>query len=162
MNEYTKMANRIFADHERAATRVGVIVMDPEENCLALLRSPTKKNFPDTWGTPGGQIEAGETPIQTAIREFKEKAGGTLISPSLFYANRQNGWNLITFVGYCAEGFKPVLNDEHTDFKWVPFSKWPRPASPGMERILNDPHLSQLVEIYAQIHRARKSFTLSL
>lgn len=54
---------------------------------LFLAVHPTRKNF---WEIPKGEIDAGETPEATAIREFKEETGITIYK------------NELQYMGYCS------------------------------------------------------------
>ncbi len=55
--------------------RVGVAswIINPSGLILMGLRLGT--HGAETWGAPGGHLEVGETPIQTAIRETMEETG---------------------------------------------------------------------------------------
>lgn len=46
------------------------------ENVLLQLRAPEKKSFPNKWDiSVAGHVDAGETPLQAAQREFHEELG---------------------------------------------------------------------------------------
>lgn len=51
---------------------VGCIIPDKSGKILLLHR---QKGLKDQWETPGGKLEAGETPGQAAVREVKEEIG---------------------------------------------------------------------------------------
>jgi 8-oxo-dGTP pyrophosphatase MutT (NUDIX family) len=153
MTDLSKMANTIFPDPKRGPFRVGVIAFDREGNCLALLRSDTQ-HFPRTWGTPGGKIKPGETPTQAVIREFREETGGDLISLTPIFCEEQNKLKFLTYLGLCAGQFTPVLNEEHISFRWQPFSDWPKPASPGMQSIIDHEQLPEIIRQYDETNRS--------
>lgn len=144
MIDLSKLANKIFPDDEHKPFRVGVIAMAPSGNCLSVLRSKTQR-FPETWGAPGGQIDAGETAAQAAIREFEEETGGKLTSIIPLLYNQQGGFTFLTFLGFCDEEFVPVLDYEHTAHRWSPFNQWPQPASPAMQSLIEDDHTCGII-----------------
>jgi 8-oxo-dGTP pyrophosphatase MutT (NUDIX family) len=152
MTDLSQLANTIFPDPKRGPFRVGVIAFDGTGNCLALLRSDSQ-NFPRTWGTPGGKMKSGETPTQAVIREFKEETGGDLISLTPLFYEEQNKLTFLTFLGLCAEQFTPVLNKEHIAFQWQDFSDWPKPASPGMQSIIDHERLPEMIRQYVELNR---------
>lgn len=52
---------------------VAVIVEDPRGRVLLLLRGPTAPWMPNRWNLPGGKIERGESSLEAAMRETREK-----------------------------------------------------------------------------------------
>ena len=57
--------------------RVLIFAFDRIGKVLLLKGAPTKKIWPNVWNGLGGHIEAGESPIEAAQREFKEESGLT-------------------------------------------------------------------------------------
>lgn len=57
---------------DRAKVGVGVIIM--RDGKILLLRR-TGSHGSGTWSVPGGHIEYGESPSETAVRETKEETG---------------------------------------------------------------------------------------
>lgn len=53
-----------------------------EDNKVVVIKYTTENNF-GYYDIPGGKIEDGEKPYQTAIREFKEETGIDIINPIL-------------------------------------------------------------------------------
>jgi 8-oxo-dGTP pyrophosphatase MutT (NUDIX family) len=66
-------------DRSRAYVAAGVLFFDDADRIL--LVDPTYK---DGWDIPGGYVETGETPAQTAAREVREELGiETAVGPLL-------------------------------------------------------------------------------
>jgi mutator protein MutT len=61
----------------RKAAAVAVVVVEDEQGTGILLttRPETMRAHPGQWALPGGRIDAGETPEQTALRELAEELG---------------------------------------------------------------------------------------
>lgn len=54
------------------------------EQKILLLRTDNEHKFQNkVWGVPGGKLEAGETPIEAAVRELQEETGLKLNSDQL-------------------------------------------------------------------------------
>lgn len=77
------------------------------------------------WGTPGGKLEPGETPLAAVIREVQEETGIILNPQQLFYAGKRfvqipEGEFIFHFFHTRFET-KPevVINQEHEKFCWV-------------------------------------------
>jgi dihydroneopterin triphosphate diphosphatase len=94
---------------------------------LQMLRSPVTAMMGGVWGMPGGAIEAGERPSEAARRELFEEAGLVPLElylldfVSSFYSESLNA--IIHGVNYCAiidPNAKVTLNDEHTEYRWLP------------------------------------------
>jgi len=69
-----------FDDHRRAsaaltAAAVAVTIFEHEDEGAVIVtkRAPRLKDHGGQWAMPGGRIDAGETPIQAALRELHEE-----------------------------------------------------------------------------------------
>ena len=81
------------------------------------------------WGTPGGHVEAGETPFEAMVRELREETGWSGQIENLRFCKPMHmGYRL--YFGEVEEEFVPQLNEEHTKYKWA--EGCPRPGHPGL------------------------------
>ena len=91
---------------------------------LFLFRSANRKIDPNTWCTPGGKMEEGETKKECIAREMREEVG-------LSYTPETFGYIRETYCRYAEFDFvyhifhvmvqeepKVVLNEEHTKYAW--------------------------------------------
>jgi 8-oxo-dGTP pyrophosphatase MutT (NUDIX family) len=111
------------------------ILLTHGERALFLKRSPTARDHAGEWCCPGGSVEGGETLEQAARRETAEETGiAGLITGDLTRIDEGNGF--VTFRQNVGEEADPVLDGEHTEFKWAPMSDPPTPLHPGVAATL--------------------------
>lgn len=99
---------------------------DGSHEFLQVLRA-RGKYMGETWQLVTGGIDEGETAWQAALRELKEETGLMAIEfyqvdvVNTFYLAKTDSISMSPmFCAIVATGAKVTLNDEHTDFRWVP------------------------------------------
>ena len=94
------------------------------ERALVLRRRPTDRSFANQWCLPGGRVEVGEAPEQTAVRETAEETG-LVVCVEHVLGERvvelpERG---IEFLIHCFAAIAPddrvVLSDEHVASRWL-------------------------------------------
>jgi 8-oxo-dGTP diphosphatase len=89
------------------------------EKVLIAKRSTIVKNS-GLWNFFGGKINDGETPLDAAVRELNEEAGILVNTNQLIYIGQSLIDNIIhLFVFLSINEINPILNEEHTEFKWI-------------------------------------------
>jgi dATP pyrophosphohydrolase len=94
---------------------------------LQLLRAPGQGDYGGIWSIVYGGIKSGETAVEAALRELREETG---LKPTafhqvefleMFYHRGRDRVNVLpVFAAAAPRNHKVVLNDEHSDFRWVP------------------------------------------
>lgn len=109
---------------------------------LISLRSPYVLE-PGTWGLWGGKLDDVDTNniIFTAKREFKEETGynGKIdVIPSYIY--KETDFIYYNFIGIVKNEFKPHLNWESQNYKWVTLEELLEiePKHFGLEKLINN------------------------
>ena len=105
---------------------------------------------PNTWGTFGGAMDAGEDPRTAIKREVQEEAGytGPLKLIPLMVFNHASGFRYSNFLAVVKSEFKPVFDWETQGSGWFEFGKWPKPLHPGLAGLLNDPSSVNTIKKY--------------
>jgi 8-oxo-dGTP pyrophosphatase MutT (NUDIX family) len=91
------------------------------KRCLVGLRS-ADVNTPHTWGAFGGTIDEGESPAIGAKREFIEEtnfSGNIKLIPAYVFHNQAKGYTYHNFIGIIENEFRPHINWEFDDLRWV-------------------------------------------
>ena len=82
----------------KTKSQCGLILDNGSGKILLQLRdNKSTIQYPNSWGTFGGQIEDGETPEQAIIREIKEEIDYNLTSPEYFDNYPFDGYNIYMF-----------------------------------------------------------------
>jgi len=117
----------------------------PALDVLALRRAPGGRS-PGSWETVHGHIEAGETPVEAALRELREETGleparlYNLSRVEAFYRHRTDEIALIpVFAGVVDAGAEARPSSEHDRVEWLaPALAVGRFAWPRERRALDD------------------------
>jgi len=88
---------------------------------LILQRSTKETSKHGLWELPGGKVEEGETPRETAVVEVKEEAGLDIKLKANLGPHHDDKMKK-TYHAYVAvpkKGQRVKLSEEHSDYKWV-------------------------------------------
>jgi 8-oxo-dGTP diphosphatase len=88
---------------------------------LILQRSTKETSKHGLWELPGGKVEKGETPRETAVIEVKEEAGLDIKLKANLGPHHDDKMKK-TYHAYVAvpkKGQRVKLSEEHSDYKWV-------------------------------------------
>lgn len=95
-----------------------------------LLKRAVTTFFGNEWFHIAGEIEQGESASDAIVREIKEETGlkiNNLYSADFceqFYSVNTDCITIVpAFVAFVDENQKIILNEEHTEYKWVTFSE---------------------------------------
>lgn len=111
---------------------------------LLVLRSD-EGDEPNTWcGLGGGRdrLPNGEfeTLDETVRREAYEEAGFPMDAPCDLYLidtdQQPDGFKFTNYLALVPKEFKPVLNEEHKDFRWSKWDQFPANMHPKMLEVL--------------------------
>lgn len=125
---------------------------------LYLLRHDSRN--PETWGLPGGKVDADETLLQALERECHEEIGQfpeyVRMMPLEQFTSADGAFIYHTFFCCVPTEFRPVLNDEHLGYAWIDSMTWPKPMHPGLWNTINfDAIKSKIETIKATIHTSQ-------
>ena len=115
------------ASSQDAASLAAGILYLANSRVLLLKRGTDTVHHPGTWAFPAGHVEAGETPLQAALRESKEEVGH---APESAERLREGGG----FTLFLSRGqpFTPALNEESDGYVWARPDDLPQPLHPGV------------------------------
>ena len=101
------------------------LISRPRISVLLMQRGADAPTFPNCWGMPGGLLEEGEEPFQTAAREALEEVG-VRFSPLLpaFYEGEWENRKLSYFTGWWEAPQNIVVQaSEVADWRWFTFEE---------------------------------------
>lgn len=100
-------------------------------NKILLMKRRDDRVNGGVWALPAGTIEAGESPLQAACREFTEETGKRLYRASPAWSDG----NFAAYVSY-GEEFVPTLCEEHAAYVWVTPEEMPQPLHAGLREMI--------------------------
>ena len=102
---------------------VSIWVVNDHGEILLTLRAPEKKSWAGYWENSGGAVQAGETPLQAAVRELQEETGIHATQNELHFIGTDRWCEGFMDVFLCHKTVpleKIVLQPTETaDAKWV-------------------------------------------
>jgi len=100
------------------------VIQNEEGKILTIFRTETAPSRPNTWDLPGGEVDFGESAIDSIKREIKEETGLEVEDVRPFdvethlFPEEDVYWFTIAYK--CkALSDNVVLSWEHNDYKWV-------------------------------------------
>ncbi len=126
---------------DRAKVGVGVLIV---KDGLLLLQKRTGSHGEGSWSCPGGHIEFGETPEQTAIRETKEEVGLTIgggqivaLTNDLFEVEQKHYITIWVLAEDIGDEEIVLKKDETSEHGWFPIDTLPSPLFVPLGNLLN-------------------------
>lgn len=123
--------------------RVGVGVLIVRDGLL-LMQQRTGSHGDGTWSVPGGHIEHGETPQQTAVRETKEELNLTIESARLvavtsdLFPEEQKHYITLWLRAENIGDEEICINErECSAYGWFPLDALPSPLFVPLQNLLN-------------------------
>lgn len=147
-------------EHRRAAVAVPVVEQghgaglnglpsfeqwSPAPALLLTRRASTLRKHAGQWALPGGRMDSGETPEQTALRELAEEVGLQLDASAVLgrlddYATR-SGYVITPVVVWAGAAREVVANaDEVAAMHRIPFTELLRPDAPLLNQVKGAAH----------------------
>lgn len=115
----------------------GVLLFSRKTGRFLFVKRGPNGDQPGTWCTGGGGVEENET-IEQAVRRENQEELGFDGDYELIHMDRQAspGFVFHNHMAVIEDEFEPVLNDEHTEYKWCEPDEIPEPLHPGLRLAL--------------------------
>lgn len=104
-----------------------------------------------TWSLPGGHLEFGETPIQTAVREVAEETGLTIrncrfgaITNDIFKTENKHYITIWILSDYDSGEVKNMEPNKCLEQKWFTFENLPSPLFLPWEQLLKSEFIDSI------------------
>jgi 8-oxo-dGTP diphosphatase len=106
--------------------KVSAAVIEIGNFFLICRRHRSSRRFPFKWEFPGGKVEAGETPVETVVREIREELGIIAHGPRPLkdYPYRYGNEDTVHLYFFSVPAFdNTVKNLQFDSLAWVPAEK---------------------------------------
>lgn len=124
----------------------GAVCIFAYQNQWLFVQNITDDPHGDLWGIPGGKMDAGETPLETVIREMREETGLSLHPKRLtflrtVYIEPKDRRSYALHAFYTQSDIKPkqiILDSrEHQNYAWLSAEEALRqPLLPGSDQLI--------------------------
>jgi len=117
----------------------GVLLFSRKTGRFLFVKRGPNGDEPGTWCTGGGGVEPDET-IEQAVRRENQEELGFDGEYELIHMDRQAspGFVFHNHMAVIDDEFEPVLNDEHTEYRWCEPDQIPEPLHPGLRLALSN------------------------
>jgi 8-oxo-dGTP pyrophosphatase MutT (NUDIX family) len=115
----------------------GCLIFANDTNRILLQYRSNSVSNGNCWGTWGGEMEKGETPEQTVIRELNEESGYNGDIKLIPLKNFESKYIYYNFLGIVPKEFTPKLNIESDKAKWFDYYNLPNNLHFGLNWLLN-------------------------
>lgn len=126
----------------------GILVLAKDTGRFMALKRSDHVQQSRTWALTGGLMEKGETPAQTAEREFREETEypGNLLKLTQLATFNSDKLTYYNFIAVVEHEFKPSLDHENEAFEWVDsLDNWPKPAHFGIDFLKDDAESMRII-----------------
>jgi 8-oxo-dGTP diphosphatase len=96
-----------------------VIIHNDSNEILLCKNGPSARSNIGRWENPGGEIEPGETPDQTIVREIREELDTELVLIEKLLETRDPNWTVTIFSGTIKSQPNILRLDEISQILWV-------------------------------------------
>tara|TARA_Y100000034_G_C6713913_1_gene315475 strand:+ start:123 stop:545 length:423 start_codon:yes stop_codon:yes gene_type:complete len=118
------------------------VLLQVQKEFLVCKRSPNAGKYPNIWSIPSGHVDPGERPKPAAIRELWEETQIKIKDCTLLSiardAGRKNGkgGNMFIYHKVLKEKIEPVLDQEHTEWRYVTKNDIPSPMWDEISKLI--------------------------
>lgn len=158
ITSFEKFNEEIVYDNDSGASFWGNLASGVLPLCirtkrfLVALRSKDV-NEPNCWNLWSGKLDEDEDVEVAAKREFNEESGynGNIkLIPA--YIFKTKGFQFHNFIGLIPNEYKPTLNWETQDYKWMTFEELLslKPKHFGLEKLLNDKESIDIIKKFIE------------
>jgi 8-oxo-dGTP diphosphatase len=129
--------------NQQPRPRVGVSVIIKNGDRILLVKR-TKKPWAGSWKAPGGHMEFGESPEETAAREVQEETGVTIsemkfrtMTNDIFEEDKRHYVTIWMEAKYVSGEPRLDAPEEETEIRWFTWDSLPEPLYLPLQNLLH-------------------------